>query len=39
MTSQGEMPRSSTPDEFARFVRSEIDKYKKIVKLANIRVE
>ena len=39
MASQGEMPRSSTPDEFARFVRSEIDKYKKIVKLANIRVE
>ena len=39
MTSQGEMPRSSTPDEFARFVRAEIDKYKKIVKLANIRVE
>jgi tripartite-type tricarboxylate transporter receptor subunit TctC len=39
MTSQGEMPRSSTPEEFASFVRGEIDKYRKIVKLANIRVE
>jgi len=39
MASQGEMPRSSTPDEFASFVRVEIDKYRKIVKLANVRVE
>jgi tripartite-type tricarboxylate transporter receptor subunit TctC len=39
MTSQGEVPRSSTPDAFASFVRAEIDKYRKIVKLANIRVE
>jgi tripartite-type tricarboxylate transporter receptor subunit TctC len=39
MASQGELPRSSTPDEFARFVRAEVDKYRKIVKLANIRIE
>jgi tripartite-type tricarboxylate transporter receptor subunit TctC len=39
MASQGEQARSSTPDEFAKFVRAEIDKYRKLVKLANIRVE
>ena len=39
MASQGEQARSSTPDEFAKFVRAEVDKYRKIVKLANIRVE
>ena len=39
MTSQGELPRSSTPEEFTVFYRAEVDKYRKIVKLANIRVE
>ncbi len=39
MASQGEQGRASTPDEFAKFFRAEIEKYKKIVKLANIRVE
>jgi tripartite-type tricarboxylate transporter receptor subunit TctC len=39
MASQGEQARSSTPDEFAKFVRDEIEKYRKLVKLANIRVE
>jgi len=39
MTSQGEQPRSSTPEEFTAFYRAEIEKYRRIVKLANIRVE
>ncbi|MGZ5259351.1 MAG: tripartite tricarboxylate transporter substrate binding protein, partial [Burkholderiales bacterium] len=39
MVIQGEQGRSSTPDEFAMFVRAEVDKYRKLVKLANIRVE
>ena len=39
MASQGEQPRSSTPDEFAQFVRAEVEKYRRLVKLANIRVE
>ena len=37
MASQGEQPRSSTPEEFAKFVRGEVDKYRRIVKLAKIR--
>jgi tripartite-type tricarboxylate transporter receptor subunit TctC len=36
---QGEEGRASTPEEFNRFVRTEIEKYRKIVKLANIRVQ
>jgi tripartite-type tricarboxylate transporter receptor subunit TctC len=36
---QGEDVRTSTPEEFARFVRAEIEKYRKIARLANIRVE
>ncbi len=36
---QGEEGRSSTPEEFSRFVRAEIEKYSRIVKLAGIRVE
>jgi tripartite-type tricarboxylate transporter receptor subunit TctC len=36
---QGEEGKSSTPEEFNRFVRAEIEKYKRIVKQANIRVE
>ena len=39
MASQGEQGRSSTPEEFTRFFRAEVEKYRKIVKLANIRVE
>jgi tripartite-type tricarboxylate transporter receptor subunit TctC len=39
MASQGEQPRSSTPEEFTRFFYAEVEKYKKIVKLAKIRVE
>ena len=36
---QGEEGRSSTPEEFTRFIRAEIEKTRKIVKLAGIRVE
>jgi tripartite-type tricarboxylate transporter receptor subunit TctC len=36
---QGEEGRGSTPEEFSRFVRSEIERYRKVVKLAGIRVE
>ncbi len=36
---QGEEGRSSTPEEFALFVRSEIERYSKLVKRAGIRVE
>ena len=39
MASQAEQPLSSTPEEFTRFFRGEVEKFKKIVKLANIRVE
>ena len=36
---QGEEGRSNTPEEFNRFVRAEIEKYRRIVKQANIRIE
>lgn len=36
---QGEEGRPCTPEEFTRFVRVEIDKYSKLVKLAGIKVE
>ena len=36
---QGEEGRPSSPEEFTRFVRAEIEKTRKIVKLAGIRVE
>jgi tripartite-type tricarboxylate transporter receptor subunit TctC len=39
MANQGEQGRSSTPEEFSRFFRAEVEKYRKLVKLANIRVE
>ncbi|HKA45600.1 MAG TPA: tripartite tricarboxylate transporter substrate binding protein [Burkholderiales bacterium] len=39
MQIQGEEGRASTPEEFARFLRAEIAKIGKIVKLAGIRVE
>ena len=37
--SQSEEGKPSTPEEFTRFVRAEIDKYRKLVKLADIKVE
>jgi tripartite-type tricarboxylate transporter receptor subunit TctC len=36
---QGEEGRSSSPEEFSRFVRGEIERYRKVVKAAGIRVE
>jgi tripartite-type tricarboxylate transporter receptor subunit TctC len=39
MANQGEEARVNKPEEFDRFVRDEIDKYKALVKRANIRVE
>jgi len=36
---QGEEARPSSPEEFSRFVRGEIERYKKVVKSAGIRVE
>jgi tripartite-type tricarboxylate transporter receptor subunit TctC len=36
---QGEEGKGSTPEEFSRFVRSEVERYRKVVKLAGIRVE
>jgi tripartite-type tricarboxylate transporter receptor subunit TctC len=36
---QGEEGKPSTPDEFGRFVREEIERYRKIVKTAGIKVE
>jgi tripartite-type tricarboxylate transporter receptor subunit TctC len=36
---QGEEARGTTPAEFDRFVRAEIEKYRKLVKLAGIRPE
>ena len=39
MHNQGEEGRASTPEAFATFVRTEIEKTSKMVKLAGIRVE
>ena len=36
---QGEEGKGSTPEEFTGFVRAEIGKYRKVVKMAGIRVE
>jgi tripartite-type tricarboxylate transporter receptor subunit TctC len=36
---QGEEGKGSTPEEFTGFIRAEIEKYRKIVKMAGIRVE
>src|SRR5262245_5128394 len=39
MQAQGEEGRTSSPDEFAKFVRAEIDKISRIVKQAGVRIE
>jgi tripartite-type tricarboxylate transporter receptor subunit TctC len=36
---QGEEGKGSTPEQFTGFVRTEIEKYRKVVKMAGIRVE
>jgi tripartite-type tricarboxylate transporter receptor subunit TctC len=39
LAGEGADPTSSTPEQFAAFLRSEIDKWGKVVKAANIRAE
>lgn len=39
LSSQGAEPMPGTPEEFAAFIRSEIDKWAKVVKAANMRAE
>ena len=39
IASQGATPRPTTPEEFERFVRSEIDKWKKVARVANVRTD
>jgi tripartite-type tricarboxylate transporter receptor subunit TctC len=39
MQAQGEEGRASSPEEFSKFVRAEIDKISRIVKQAGVRIE
>lgn len=39
LSSQGAEPAPGTPEEFAAFIRSEIDKWAKVVKAANMRAD
>ena len=39
LASQGAEPLTSTPDEFAAYLRSEIDKWAKVVKAAGMKVD
>lgn len=39
LAGEGADPASSTPDEFAAFLRAEIERWAKVVKAANIRAE
>ena len=39
LSGQGAEPVGSTPEEFGAFIRSEIDKWAKLVKAANMKVE
>ena len=39
LSRQGMEPNGSTPDEFARFIKSETVKYAKVVKVAGIKAE
>jgi tripartite-type tricarboxylate transporter receptor subunit TctC len=39
LSGQGAEPVGSTPEEFAAFIRSEIDKWAKLVKAANMRTD
>jgi tripartite-type tricarboxylate transporter receptor subunit TctC len=38
MLSMGNTPKASTPDEFDKFIRSEIDKLGKVIKAAGVQV-
>jgi len=39
LTKDGAEVIASTPDEFARFIREEIDRYARIVKASGLRAE
>ena len=39
LASQGAEPRSTTPDELARFMRVEFERWKKVIKAAGIKLE
>ena len=39
MAREGADPVGSTPQEFARFFKSEVDRYAQVIRAANIRVE
>jgi tripartite-type tricarboxylate transporter receptor subunit TctC len=39
LAGQGAEPVASTPDEFAAFIRAEIDKWSKLVAAAKMRAE
>ena len=39
LTSQGATPVGGTPEQFGRHIRSEIDKWAKVIKAANVHVE
>ena len=39
LTSQGAAPVGGTPEQFGRHIRSEIDKWAKVIKAANVHVE
>lgn len=39
LAAEGAEPTSSTPDQFGAFLRSEIDKWSKVVRAANVRAE
>jgi tripartite-type tricarboxylate transporter receptor subunit TctC len=39
LSGQGAEPVGNTPEEFAAFIRSEIDKWANLVRAANMKVE
>jgi len=39
LVSQGMVPFISTPDQFSALIKSDLSKYTKIVKTANIKLE
>ncbi len=39
MTREGAEPVGSTPQEFAAFFKSEVDRYAQVIRAANIRAE
>jgi tripartite-type tricarboxylate transporter receptor subunit TctC len=39
MNTQGIVPKSSTPEQFDRFVRAEVEKLGKVIKAAGIKVD